>query len=407
MRQLKTSIHDAFLKTVAPHTECPDRFIIWSAFSVIGSVLKNNVFIKDGLYTIYPNQYIILVGPPGIGKGTAINFNWGVVRDTAPNYLVNMISDRVTAPRILERIATGWNTNIPKIINGQVIIGGSIEHTCTLFSTELGVLVGASEWMLEFLCESWDRNAYDYDTKNKGSAIVSDMCTSLIGGTVPDYVQNIERDNKRTIKGGFTSRCIFIYEETPSKYLPFPPPISSSSQSVSMLGCIKNDLEHISHNITGEYTYNVEAKIKFENFLKMVRTNASCDIEPVLNYKARIRAHILKLALILAASRKDSLVIEGIDMDNAIAFHQKVVKDLNRIFRGSGDSEISVAIAKVQEYIERVGLASKKELLSNLYRHMTVETLDRSLYVLETIGFCDPITRGKVTFFKHRNGAGP
>src|SRR5215472_13538930 len=190
-RLLNTSIHDALLKCVTPHTEAPDRFITWSAFSIIGAVLKNKAFIKDGLFTLYPNQYIILVSPPGIGKGTAINFAWGIVRDTVPNYIANMVSDRVTAPRILERIANGWNNSIPQLVNGQLVIGHSQDHTCTIYSTELKVLLGASEWMLEFLCESWDRNEYDYDTKNKGSALVKNMCTSLIGGTVPDYLQCI------------------------------------------------------------------------------------------------------------------------------------------------------------------------------------------------------------------------
>lgn len=407
MRKLKKPIHDSLLECVIPHTESPNRFIVWSAISVLGSILKNKVFIKDGLYTIYPNQYVVLVSPPGIGKGTAIKFNWDLVRDTAPNFLVNMISDRVTAPRILERIATGWNSNIPKIVNGQIVIGGALEHTCTLLSTELSVLIGASEWMLDFLCESWDRNAYDYDTKNKGSAcVLSDMCTSLVAATVPDYVQNIERNNKLSIKGGFTSRCLFIYEESPARYLPFPPAINTTPKSVNLLAAIKNDLEHVAHNLAGEYTYNTEAKLKFENFLNTFRNNGNDDIEPVSHFKARIRAHTLKLAMILAASRKDTLVIEGLDMDNAIAFIARVLKDLNFIFRGVGDSELNTAVSRIQTYIEKVGMASEKELLKHLHRHITPEVLTRALWLMREVNFLEVKSLGKTTLYQNRNGGG-
>lgn len=407
-RQLKISIYDALLKAASPHTECPDRFLLWSAFSIIGASLKNRVYITDGLFTLYPNQYIILVSPPGIGKGTAINFAWGIVKDTKPNYIANMISDRVTAPRILERIATGWNSNVPQIVNGQVLIGGTLDHTCTIYSTELRVLVNASDWMLEFLCESWDRNSYDYDTKNKGSSIITDMCTSLIGGTVPDYIRGIDKDSDISIKGGFTSRCLFIFEDTQSKYLPFPPPIKSNNQSTAIVADIKNDLEHISRNLKGEYTYNTEARLKFENFLKPIRTGNIDDSEPVANFKSRVRSHTLKLAMVIAASYKDVLVIDGFDMDNAIFHMKQVLKDLVKVFRGSGESELAYPLARVQAFLEKTGVASKRDMVKHLHRHMTVETLDRILYTLEEMGFCSIVTKGKTTLFKHnQNGHCP
>lgn len=398
MRQLKIPWHEALLKCAYPHTEAPNKFLIWSAFSVLGAALKNRVFIKNGLYTLYPNQYIILVSPPGIGKGTAINFAWGIVRDTAPNYLANMVSDRVTAPRILERIATGWNT-APTIVNQQLIVG-AMDHTCTIYSTELGVLVGASDWMLEFLCESWDRNTYDYDTKNKGSAFISDMCTSLVGGTVPDYLKSIDRNGDITIKGGFTSRCLFIFDDKPSKFLVNPPALDSDPASVALKKALKNDLEHIARTCVGEYFYDTAAQLRFERYIRAISSNTDNDSEAIQNFKARIKAHVLKLAMILCASRKDDLVIEEMDMMNAITFVNTSLKDIEKVFRGAGESELAPATARVQQYIEKTGMATEKELMKHLYRHMTIETLKRILYVLEQVGYLEVVTQGKTTFFK-------
>lgn len=396
-RQLKKSWHEALLQCASPHTEAPDKFLLWSAFSVVGAALKNRTYVKDGLYTLYPNQYIVLVAPPGIGKGTAIKFAWDIIRDTAPNFIANMVSDRVTAPRILERIANGW-ASAPSVVNQQLVVG-SMDHTCTIYSTELRVLVTASDWMLEFLCESWDRNEYDYDTKNKGSAIITNMCTSLIGGTVPDYLKGIDKDSDISIKGGFTSRCVFIYDDKPSKNLPFPPPLDTNKDSVRLKAELKNDLQHISAYCSGEYTYDTAARLRFENFINYMRGRED-DNEAVQHFKARIRAHVLKLAMVLTACRSDTPIITEIDMQNAIAYITSSFKDVERIFRGVGDSELAPATARVQQYIDKVGAASARELFKHMYRHMTIETLTRILFVLQEIGYLEAVSQGKITLYK-------
>jgi hypothetical protein len=395
-RTLRIPWYEAFLKCASPHTDAPDRFLIWSAFSVIGAAMKNRVHMLDGLYTLYPNQYIILVSPPGIGKGTAINFAWNIVRDSQPNYICNMIPDRVTAPRILERIADGWNS-APAVVGQQVTLGAK-DHTCTIYSTELRVLVSASDWMLEFLCESWDRNSYDYDTKNKGSSFITDMCTSLVGGTVPDYLRGIDRDSDISIKGGFTSRCLFVYEEKPSKDLSYPPPLSTHPASVQLLRDLSGDLRHIA-TLAGEYALSIEARIKFDAFFRGIRTNTINDSEAIATFKGRIRAHVHKLAMVIAASRHDHLTIEGLDMDNAIGYVAEVLRGIEKIFRGAGESDLSMSTSRVQAFMEKVGACSKREMLKHLHRHMTIDTLDRVLFLLETIGWCHVTTTGKTTMW--------
>jgi hypothetical protein len=409
-RLLKKSWHDALLECVSKHTEAPDRFIHWAAFSVIGAAMKNKFFYQEGIFTIYPNQYIVLVAPPGIGKVTAVNFKWNLIRQTQPNPIVNMISDRVTAPKILDRIADGWNHTF--IVTGQQVAQGAKDHTCTIFSTELSILIGASDMMLDFLCEGWDRNEYDYDTKHSGSAFIKNMCTSLIACTVPDFIRNIDRNRDLTIKGGFTSRCLFIFEDKIARQLPFPPPLQSNRTSMDLLDALKNDLQEVAQLPGGEFKCDVAARIVFENFINSIRLSASDDLEAMAHFKSRIKAHILKLAMVISISRHDTLVIQKIDMDNAIAAINTCLKTLEKVFRGSGDSDMASATAHVQNYMEKTGAASRKELLSALHRHMDFAVLDRILYVLTEIGYCEPITIGNSAGYRvvtglnknHQNG---
>lgn len=389
-RLLRKYWHEVMLDTVRLHTNAPDSFISWAAFSVIGGIMKRKFFIQEGLFTIYPNQYIVLVGPPAVGKGTAINFNWKIVRDSGPplgpGYVANMIPDRVTGPRILERLAAGWNT-APQLVGGQ-IKQGATDHTCTIFSSELSMLLGASDQMIDYLCELWDRNEYEYDTKNSGSAFIKDTCVSLIAGTVPDFIRNIDRNRNLTISGGFTSRCVFVFEESPARYILHPPPIATNKTSMALLAQLQNDAYHIASLPGGEFQYDAQAKIIYDKYLTSLLANVREDSDAVSHFKGRIGVHILKLAMVLAISREDTLLINSIDMAKAIGMVGKSLTNLEKVFRGSGDSDLDVATAYVQNYLEKYGGATRRELLRNLYRHMNAETLDRILYVLVEIGYC-------------------
>src|SRR5229473_4195841 len=47
------------------NSESPTNFHLWAACSSIAAALQRRVFLKWGHQTIYPNLYIILVGPSG------------------------------------------------------------------------------------------------------------------------------------------------------------------------------------------------------------------------------------------------------------------------------------------------------------------------------------------------------
>ena len=397
-RKLVQPWYKSFVEATFPHTEAPKNYLLWSAFSVLGGALKNHVYFKDGLFTLYPNQYIILTGPPSIGKGTAINYAWSLVKDGKAAYpLANTISDRVTAPRILQRIAEGWPLP-PAVSTGGQVITSLREYTCTLFSTELRVLITASDWMLEFLCESWDRNSYDYDTKNQGSSIIKNMCTSLIGGTVPDYIRGMEKDVDSSVAGGFSSRCLFIFEDKKSKELPFAEPIEDNAKSFDLYQKLKEDLIYIAQNLRGQYKMNVDADIAFRNFYPSISPLPD-DSDAMLNFKGRMKAHIIKIAMVLSAASKDDLVITGSNIKDAIFLIDSIRRQLDRVFRGMGSSRLADATGRVQLCIEKYSMVTRRELLRALHRHIMPDDLDRVLMILESIGAVSIIKHGTTVYY--------
>ena len=397
-RLLQRPWYNEFVDCCLPHTEAPKNYLFWAAISAIAGVLKNNVFFKEGLYTLYPNQYIILAGPPGIGKGTAINFAWKMTKNGTGAKHANILTDKATIPAILEIIAKGWPGGI-QIIGGAVV--GNLEHSCSIIASELQTLLSSTgdPTTLATFCQLWDQQEYENRTKNQGTNIIKDMCVNLIGGTVPDYIRSMERELGSFVAGGFTARCIFIFEEKKSKELPFIKPIDKDPKSKAKYDRLINDIDHIAKNVRGEYTLNTEAELEFQKEYPTM-SPAYDDSEAMLNFKARMKTHIYKLAMVLMASQTDSMQITGQVMRDSFFLIKTVRRQIDRIFRGVGSSQLAEPTARVQAIIERRSMCTRTELLQATQRYMDYTTLDKVLYVLGIIGFCEEVRVGSKIYFK-------
>lgn len=400
-RQLANWITD-YVNAVDKISESPQSYHIWSAISVIGAVLKNNVWIDRGLYKIYPNQFIVLVGPPGIGKGNAIHAANEYVRNP-PNKvpLAHYIIDQVTTAKIVEILSNGF----PRVTfnNGHML--SSKEASCIMQVSELPVLLDNNASMTNFLCEAWSRSDYYYSTKSGGAQVVKDLCLSLIAACVPDFVKDINKAKGFAISNGLTSRMIFVYANERSKTIVWP----GKNNNVGISTNLSADLDTISR-LSGEFSISLPAKQIFESKYHEIVKQDESDSEVVVNFKSRQAAHIWKVAMTISAAKNDSLVIDDYDMSTAITLVDGVLKTLDVTFGGVGDSCLASQQQRVLNYMVRKGVASRSEILRDNYRHVTQEDLDRILAILVSCNFIQEYTQGGKRLFKHvasTNGAKP
>ena len=395
-RKLQSNWILSYSDAVDKMSEAPTSFNVWMAVSVISAALKKRVWIKRGLYKIYANQYIVLVSPPGIGKGSAIHPAHAFVKEPRP-MLANYMSDRITAPKIIERLAAGF-ANV-SVVNG--VIQNGLEASCVLQATELATFLGSSDWMTSFLCDAWDRGEFEYDTKGKGTFLIKDMCVSLVGACVPEFIRTINRDGANAINGGFTARTLFVFANDKSKSLVWPVGFDGNVNTQRIAADLAHDLAEIAR-LNGEFTWTPTAKYTFEKFYNSVATEEN-DTDVVRHFKARKTTHVLKVAMCFSAAGRDDLVIGDYELNTAIALVNNVEQTLDITFRGVGESPLAEATARIQSYVERKGYVSRGEILRDNYRHITSEDLDRVLMVLESINFMKrEIVSGKV-YYKHNS----
>lgn len=388
-RKLSVPWLEAYLKFVED-TEAPENYRYWAGISALSTTLKRNVHIKRGFIDVFSNQYIVLVGPPGIGKGTAMNPAIELVREAN---VAHYMEDRITAERATELLAAGFQSNIPNSSGG---INMSQHHCATAVAPELSIFLGASEWMLQFLCTLWDKNKFTYDTKKTKAIVIDGLCFGMLGACTPDYIRRINRDAMAAVAGGFTSRTIFVFANKKGASNPWPDPISQTLKDP-----LVEDLRNIAL-LRGEFSFEKGAKDLFIDFYTKNDLNIDeFETEVLINFRARMWTHVMKHAMVLSISERDDLIITEEHMRKSIHEILTIFKSLDVTFRGVGESDLAEATRKVMDFIERKGICSRAEILRANYRHITDEDLSRVLITLKTIDFCFESMRGNTPYYTY------
>lgn len=378
-RLLRKSWLDSFMD-YCDNMESPKEWLLWSGISTLSATIKRNCYIWYRGIKFFPNQYIILVGPPGIGKGEAISRGYDLAFSAK---CVNYIKDWHTPQEILEELSEGFSTVNLKI--GQIITTNILkDHTTCIIAPELAVFLQNYDNMHSLLCAWWDQNKFEYKTKNKGKHAIEDMSVSLLGGCVPDYVRSLSKDRLAPITGGFTARTIFVYAT--DKYQLVKNNFGAPKQNISKLkDDLINDLKHIS-NLQGELTIDNQAAKLWEKVYEAHNRRGDNDSDASQNFKSRISSHIIKTAITTSISESDSLTITRDHLQRAIDYVEGIRDKVDIVFRSVGESPIASIQAKLLTYIDSVGMAYYKSIVRFMYRDATTDQLLQVVTILKSAG---------------------
>ena len=343
MRQLGHWIHE-YVK-YASFSEAPRQMHFWSGVSAVAGALRRKVWIDQVYFKWYPSFYIIFVAPPGIvSKSTTADISMSLLRKIPG---INFGPDVVTWQALVTAFAASaeqfeyrgeWHTM----------------SALTLLSSELGNLINPHDKeMINLLITLWDgRDRLDKVTKMSGNDSIDSPWINLLGCTTPHWMA----DNMPAaiVGGGFTSRCIFVYAEQKEKYIAYPGfnvPRDIEARRQALL----HDLEHIALNLCGEYTLAADAVAWGEAWYQALWSNppAKLDDAQYAGYLARKQTHVHKLAMVLAASQRDEMVITQEDLQMADIMMTETEADMEKVFSRIGKSETSLQVDRLIDFIRR------------------------------------------------------
>lgn len=329
----------------ASFSEAPKRMHFWTGVSTIAGALRRRVWLDMAYFKWCANFYIVLVAPPGIvSKSTTAAIGMDLLR-RVPN--VNFGPQVVTWPALVSAFAEATEC---------FELNGEFHTQCalTLESSEFGNLVNPHDRdMIDLLVTLWDskQGGFKKITKGSGTDVVENPWINLIACTTPAWIAG--NFPEYVIGGGFTSRCLFVYTDQKEKYVAYPS-LHVPKDITETQARLVQDLEHIAVNLCGGYTLSPEAIAWGTQWYEHHYKNRPIDLDDDRfgGYIARKQTHIHKLALVLAASQRDELVITEGDLAISNKMVTDLEKDMPKVFSKIGRTEESVNAEKFISYIQ-------------------------------------------------------
>ncbi|MDE2097532.1 MAG: DUF3987 domain-containing protein [Patescibacteria group bacterium] len=350
----------AFLE-YSQHTESPKLMRFWAGVGAIAGALRRKVWIDQHYFRWTPNFFIIFVAPPGIvSKSTTADIAMDLLREIPG---IKFGPDVVTWPALVSAFASSCESFE---YQGEYVSMSPL----TLVASELGNLINPQDKeMINLFINLWDgRKKLEKITKMSGSDIVEAPWINMVGCTTPHWIA----DNmpSATVGGGFTSRCIFVYADKKERYVAYPKFNVPKDAGEVRLRLIQ-DLEYISINIAGEYELSKEAIKWGENWYQQLWASrpSTLDDDRLDGYVARKQTHLHKLAMVLAASQRDELVIIPDDLILANQMLLSTECDLEKVFSRIGRSEDSLQSERLLQFVERRGRATYQEAYRQIHAH--------------------------------------
>lgn len=358
------------------HTEPPTSYHTWTAISVIAGALQRKVGMRWGHDVIYPNMYIILVGPSGrCRKGTAISIGKDLLQQISG---VTITSESITREALIRAMKGA-------VVNYQAI-DGTIKQQCpiTCISPELSVFLGQQD--VKFIANLTDwydsHNEWTYETKGAGIDRIQGVSFNLLGATAPDWLPSMLP--QEAIGGGFTSRCIFVVEENKQMTIARPEFTPAMAKIREML---INDLQYIA-NLSGEIRFSDSAIQLYDDWYEAQEARIRAgkfqvDDPRFAGYCDRRATHIKKISIAVCAAQSNDLVITEKHFKESLRLMEAAERNMHKTFGGLGRSRYSESVQLVLDCVRKKGSITRSELLSEYYRDVDSTTLKVVEEVLE------------------------
>jgi hypothetical protein len=356
-------------------TESPDIYKRWMAISTVAAALRRKCWLSwHNHVDTHPNMYIVLVGPPAIGKGMAM----GPARQMLAQLNVPMSSSCTTLQALIQDLLAAEDT---RQIDGMPVISSSL----TVLSPEFAVFLGRNNGeFCDKITDLYDcPSPWSYQTMKRGDERLEAVFLNLIGATTPGLLQATM--SGEAITGGLMSRVILVYADAKSRIVPIP---SAMRRDEALRDKLFTDLGQIAE-LEGKFMLAPEVIEPWVDWYVKKDTNDELASDRrFAAYCGRRDMHMLKLMMILSASRSNEMVLRLDDFTRALQYLSEAERQMPKAFRGYGNNVLSAFIAAAQGEIESVKFVYLKDFKKRHLNDVSAEDIDRVLRALESTGFC-------------------
>lgn len=375
------------------HSEPPLKYHQWMAITTMAAALQRKCRIRWGSIIFYPNFYIILVAPAGQArKGTAMNFS----KNFLDQLMVPMSSDATSLQALIRRMSECTNTE-EETEKGYFESHSSL----TAFSPELTVFLGfANKELISNLCDFYDcRSRFVYDTISRNEEEIIGVFLNLTGATTPELIQGSM--SPETIGSGLPSRMIFVYEPRIVKRVTFPF-YTLSEKGLALEQQLVKDLTQI-RSLKGDFKVSKDFLDSWTDWYGNYPD--VCPFDPLHfgGYWERRPTHIMKMSMVMSASRSNNMIITDEDLRRSIKLLEETERNMPNVFSRMGESPQADNIQSIMNFIARHGEVTMTQLMTEFLMYVSEIEMDQILGAIRSTDFIhSPISRGGTVYIKHK-----
>lgn len=364
---------DSYLEYV-DNSEPPLLYKKWVAISTIAACLQRKCWVVWEKQ-IYPNMYIVLVGPAGARKGTAMGPALDILSGEGG---VRLAAESITREALIKEMLDGNTTSVVDA-NGLTKQHSSM----TIWSQELTVFLGYNNpQFISDLTDWYDcRDNWSYRTKHHGEFNVEGVWINLIGATTPDMIQTALPQD--AIGGGLTSRIIFVYGEQRHKLVPIP---FRTKAEEKLFTDLQVDVNAIA-SMRGEFKMTPDFIEKRAKWYIEQTNNPPFEDPKFDGYLQRRPTHHLKLCMIFSAARDNSMTLDVEIFDKALELLEETERTMPLVYSTYGRRDKIKVMDQMARRIFRSpkGIAVR-ELYKTFVNEVAVDEMWDMLQSLEYTG---------------------
>lgn len=360
-------------------TEPPKIFHVWSAIACLGGCMGRHIFLETGIGNTYGNQYVLLVGPPGTRKNTAIRMPTTLMQQATK---VRFAPDDTGGQRqgLITALTEGYDDIDTADIIDASLNGDSDDynqdvnaHVMFVKATEFGSFLGQNSLDLtRFLIKMWDGEDYTYRLRS-GIYVIKEPLLSMLSGTTPTDIATLLPPE--AMGQGFMSRCILVYAPHKEKEVP-PSRIRLDRTHEQPLMDI---FAHAWYTLRGPMAIT-PAAVRLLDIYYMYE--AKMQDTRFIYYMERRQTHLQKLAMTLAVGRKDMTITEQ-DVAEAHAILCETELRMPDALGEYGLSPVALAKQKMLEYLRYANEPiSEKVLWAVMQRDMRLVDFKNAISAL-------------------------
>lgn len=328
--------HGNFIDQFLAYTEnrgSPRLYRLWSAIFAISAAVERKVWVRTARGKWYANQYLVLVGPAGIGKSLCTTTVYALLDALrTPETPFHIAPTSVTKASLIDALANAER----RVVRPMELPAVNQFNSLTVVANELGVFLPSWEGdFMNTLTDMWDNGRY-HETRRtmKIDINIPAAQLSIMSATTPAYLTRLLPEG--AWEEGFMSRTLICYSGE-NIYTDMFTLLDNDDEAFNAL---IHDLTEI-HKLWGQMEFTDEFMESFRAWARAGGPPAP-DHPRLHGYSTRRGSHFLKIAMVASLAESNDLVLTQEHFRTALGWMVELetfMPDVFKSMRTGGDME--------------------------------------------------------------------